>query len=162
MRLPSVCLVVLVGPSGAGKSRWAADYFRPEQIVSSDALRAVVGVAEHDQRAGNDAFDVLDLILERRLSRRLLTIVDTLGLDSDRRVAYLSVARRHGVPCHVVMFDTPADVCRARNRGRARPVPPKVLTAQFAARDQVVARIGSEGFDAVHTAEAAESSPPKW
>ena len=81
MRLPPATLVVLVGPSGAGKSHWAAQNFRPEQIVSSDALRAAVGVSEHDQRAGTDAFEVLDLIVERRLARRLLTVVDTLGLD---------------------------------------------------------------------------------
>ena len=79
MRLPASCLVVLVGPSGAGKSRWAAEHFRPEQIVSSDSLRALVGTGDHDQRAGTDAFDVLDLVLERRLARRLLTVIDTLG-----------------------------------------------------------------------------------
>jgi predicted kinase len=84
--------VVLIGPSGAGKSYWAAENFRPEQIVSSDALRAAVGASEHDQRAGADAFEVLDLIL----------------------------ARRHGLACHAVLFDTPAEVCRARNRTRVR------------------------------------------
>ena len=82
MRLPASCLVVLVGPSGAGKSRWAAEYFRSEQIVSSDALRALVGTGDHDQRAGTDAFEVLDLVLERRLKRGVLTVVDTLGLES--------------------------------------------------------------------------------
>ena len=30
---------------GAGKSPWAAASFAPEQVVSSDALRAVVGLA---------------------------------------------------------------------------------------------------------------------
>ena len=125
MRLPSVCLVVLVGPSGSGKSYWAAENFRPEQIVSSDALRAAVGVSAHDQRAGTDAFEVLDLIVERRLSRRLLTVVDTLGLDAARRAGWVELGRRHGVPVHAVLFDTPAEVCRARNRTRAQPCPPK-------------------------------------
>ena len=46
-----------------------AGNFRPDQIVSSDALRALVGTSEHDQRASKDAFDVLGLILERRLGR---------------------------------------------------------------------------------------------
>ena len=140
MRLPPTALVVLVGPSGAGKSYWAAQNFRPEQIVSSDALRAAVGVSEHDQRAGTDAFDVLDLIVERRLARRLLTVVDTLGLDRDRRARYLDLARRHRTTAHAVVFDTPADVCRARNRSRARPVPAAVLAAQLKARDQAASR----------------------
>src|SRR5215207_10324850 len=116
VRLPSTCLVVLVGPSGAGKSTWAAAQFRPSQVVSSDALRALVGEGDHDQRAGADAFAVLDDVLERRLRRRLLTVVDSLGLDAAKRRGWLALARRHGVPCHAVVFSTPAAVCRERNR----------------------------------------------
>jgi F420-dependent oxidoreductase-like protein len=158
VRLPSDSLVVLIGPAGAGKSVWAARHFRAEQIVSSDALRAAVGVSEHDQRAGGDAFEVLDLIVDRRLARRLLTVVDTLGLDPGRRAAYVSLARRHRVPCHAVVFETSADVCRARNRARARPVPGKILAGQLAARDQAVAsgQLSTEGFDGVHRAEPDE------
>ena len=64
MRLPPTSLIVLVGPAGAGKSSWAAANFRTDQIVSSDALRALVGYGEHDQRAGNDAFDLLDTVID--------------------------------------------------------------------------------------------------
>ncbi|HLY83751.1 MAG TPA: LLM class flavin-dependent oxidoreductase, partial [Acidimicrobiales bacterium] len=159
MRLPAACLVVLVGPSGAGKSVWAAANFRPDQVVASDALRGLVGTAEHDQRAGTDAFEVLDLVLARRLARHLLTVVDTLGLDSDRRKGYVALARRHGVACHAVVFDTPGEVCRARNRARRDPVPPKVLTAQLAARDGAAAALAREGFDGVHPAEPVEVVP---
>jgi hypothetical protein len=56
VRLPSACLVVLVGPSGCGKSSWAGESFRGGQVVSSDALRALVGEGPDDQRAGKDAF----------------------------------------------------------------------------------------------------------
>lgn len=38
-------VVVLVGAAGAGKSAWAAERFRRSEVVSSDELRAVVGVA---------------------------------------------------------------------------------------------------------------------
>ena len=41
--LPDPALVVLVGPSGAGKSTWAAARYRAAEIVSSDALRGIVG-----------------------------------------------------------------------------------------------------------------------
>ncbi len=171
MRLPPDSLVVLVGPSGAGKSTWAAAQFRPDQVVSSDALRALVGAGEHDQRAGTDAFALLDDILERRLRRRLLTVVDTLGLDAARRQSYVTLARRHHVACHAVVFATPAEVCRARNRGRPEPVPPKVLASQLAATDRARAEVGAEGFDAVHAPEdvvvvapemlgAAPAAPP--
>ena len=80
LRLARNCLVVLVGPSASGKSTWADEWFPPDRIVSADRLRALVGESEHDQRAGTDAFAVLDLVLERRLRRGLPTVVDTLAL----------------------------------------------------------------------------------
>ena len=151
IRLPDPCLVVLVGPSGSGKSQWATEWFRPEQVVSSDRLRALVGAGEHDQRAGTDAFAVLDLVLSRRLRRRLLTVVDTLGLDGARRRSYVSVARHHGAPVVAVAFDVPAAKCRARNaRRRPRAVPAKVLTAQLRQWPAVREELASDGFDAVY------------
>jgi F420-dependent oxidoreductase-like protein len=152
MRLPATSLIVLVGPTGSGKSHWAARHFRPEQIVSSDALRQMVGFDETDQRAGTDAFELLDLIVSRRLARKLLTVIDTTGLDPARRAVYRQEAARHGVPCHAVVFDTPADVCKSRNRLKPRPVPNKVLASQLAARDTAVDQIAAEPFDAVHIA----------
>ena len=141
-------LVVLVGPSGSGKSTWAAQWFRPDQIVSSDALRALVGTGENDQRAGNDAFEVLDDVVARRLKRGLLTIVDTLGFDDERRVAWVAMARTRRRSAVAVYFDTPAKICRARDKARPRPVPSKVLTAQLARRDVVYPLLDAE-FDAV-------------
>src|SRR6188768_4159053 len=88
LRLPDPCLVVLVGATAAGKSRWAAEQFAPGQIVSSDALRAVVGTGERDQRASRDAFEVLELVVAKRLARGLTTVVDSTGLDPKRRAAW--------------------------------------------------------------------------
>ena len=156
MRLPPHSLVVLIGPSGAGKSTWATAQFRPDQVVSSDALRALVGAGEHDQRAGTDAFELLGTVLERRLRRGLLTVVDTLGLDAERRQGYVALARRNGFEAHAVVFGTPADVCRARNRGRPEPVPAKVLTNQLAATERAVHEVRREGFDGVHAPEDVE------
>ena len=69
--LPDPALVVLVGPSGSGKSVWAAQRYRPDEVVSSDRLRALVGSGEHDLDASADAFAVLDLIVAARLRRGL-------------------------------------------------------------------------------------------
>lgn len=149
VRLPTRALVVLVGPSGAGKSHWARAQFDASQIVSSDALRALVGDGPHDQRAGTDAFAMLDQVVDRRLRRDLLTVVDTLGLDDDRRASYVALARRHGCRCYAVAFDTDAATCRARNRRRDPPVPSKVLSAQLERWARVREQLDSEGFDAV-------------
>lgn len=150
IRLPHRCLVVLVGPSGAGKSRWAAERFRPEQVVSSDRLRALVGEHEHDQHAGNDAFDVLDLVIDRRVRRGLFTVVDSLGLDAKRRARYLETAARHGVPCVAVVFDTEPAECRRRNRERPRPVPANVVKGQLDRWPAVRASLRDEPFAAIH------------
>jgi F420-dependent oxidoreductase-like protein len=150
LRLPSPCLVVLVGPSASGKSTWADEWFPRGQVVSADGLRALVGEDEHDQRAGTDAFAVLDLVLERRLRRKLPTVVDTLGLDRERRRAYVALARRHGLPVVAVAFDVADAECRARNRRRDRPVPSKVLTGQLQRWAQVRDELAGDGFDAVH------------
>ena len=158
VRLPYPALVVLVGPSGSGKSTWAAQHFGTFEVVSSDALRGVVGEGERDQRAGTDAFDVLDLIVERRLKRGLLTVVDTLGMDAKRRAAFREVAARFDVPCHAVVFDTAAGDCRRRNKATGA-VPPPVLSAQLKRWPQVAADVAAEPFAAVHTPGAVTIVP---
>lgn len=133
MRLPAPALIVLVGPPAAGKSTWAGRHLRDDLVVSSDRLRALVGEGEHDQRAGTDAFAVLDLVVERRLKRRLLTVVDTLGTDAKRRARWVELAKTHGVPAIAVVFDTPDAECRARNKARDEPVPSAFLSQQLKA-----------------------------
>jgi AAA domain len=71
--LPDPALIVLVGASGAGKSVWAAEHYRPDEVVSSDRLRVLVGSGEHDLDASADAFALLDQIVAARLRRGLST-----------------------------------------------------------------------------------------
>jgi F420-dependent oxidoreductase-like protein len=149
----------LVGPSGSGKSTWAERWFRPDQVVSTDRLRALVGESERDQRAGTDAFALLDDVLERRLKRKLVTVVDSLGLDPAKRRQWLALADKHGVSAHAVVFDTPADVCRARNKARGNPVPPKVVSGQLTAFEEQRSALAGEAFAAVHPAEAVRVVP---
>jgi F420-dependent oxidoreductase-like protein len=152
LRLPDPCLVVLVGATGAGKSHWAQAWFAPEQIVSSDRLRAVVGAGERDQRASRDAFEVLDLIVAKRVGRKLTTVIDSTGLDAKRRAAWRELAERARVPAYAVVCAAPAAVVRERNRARAAPVPSKVVTAQLAAAEQARDQLAGEGFAGVHDA----------
>jgi predicted kinase len=110
---------VLVGATASGKSHWASQWFDPDQVVSSDRLRAAVGLGERDQRASRDAFEVLDLIVSKRLQRRLTTVIDSTGLDGARRETWRSLAERRGLPTYAIVFDPPATVVRERNRARA-------------------------------------------
>jgi alkanesulfonate monooxygenase SsuD/methylene tetrahydromethanopterin reductase-like flavin-dependent oxidoreductase (luciferase family)/predicted kinase len=154
--LPDPALVVLVGPSGSGKSAWAAERYRPDEVVSSDRLRALVGSGEHDLDASADAFALLDLIVAARLRRGLTAVVDTLGLDPARRRSYLGLARRSGMPAVAVLVDTDPAECRRRNRARDQPVPAPALEGQLRRMRAAVAEIGGEGWDLVMTAQQAQ------
>ncbi|MBZ5739910.1 LLM class flavin-dependent oxidoreductase [Nocardioides mangrovi] len=155
----------MVGASGSGKSTWAEARYRRDEIVSSDALRGVVGSGPHDLDASADAFDLLERIVAARLGRGLTTVVDTLGLDQERRTAWLAAARAAGLPALVVHLDTPSDLCRERNRGRDRPVPAQVLAGQLRKVAAVATALDLEGWDAVHRlsepGRAAEGAPQR-
>jgi F420-dependent oxidoreductase-like protein len=160
IRLPDPCLVVLVGATGAGKSHWAAQWFAPDQVVSSDRLRAVVGAGEDDMRASKDAFEVLELIVAKRVRRGLTTVVDTTGLDAKRRAAWLALAERFGVPAHAVLFEVDARTVRERVRGSG--MPSKVVTTQLRDVEAVGEALRSEPFAAVHAPGPVELVPPAF
>jgi F420-dependent oxidoreductase-like protein len=162
LRIPDPCLVVLVGATGAGKSAWAAAWFHPDQIVSSDRLRAVVGAGERDQRASRDAFELLDLIVAKRLRRGLTTVVDSTGLEPKRRAAWRALAEREGVPAYAVVLDTPEKVVRERNRARGTPVPARVVASQLREAAGAAEQIAGEGFAGVHDAGPVELVPPAF
>lgn len=159
LALPSPCLVVLVGPSGAGKTTWAEAHFPGSGVVSSDALRAVVGAGEDDLTASDDAFALLDTIVAQRLRRRLTTVVDTTGLDPVRRRVWLDLARRHDVTPVAVAFDVTVAECRARNRSRAKPVPERVVAAQRRAFTEQRPGLAAEGFERVVEPVAVRLAP---
>ena len=153
--LPDPALVVLVGASAAGKSVWAAEHYRPDEVVSSDRLRALVGSGEHDLDASADAFALLDQIVAARLRRGLTAVVDTLGLDSARRLSYLALARSSSMPAVAVLVDTDPVECRRRNRARDRSVPAPALEGQLRRMRAAAAEIPGEGWDLVTTARHA-------
>ncbi len=159
MSLPDPALVVLVGASGSGKSTWAAQRYRAEEVVSSDALRGVVGSGPHDLDASTDAFALLESIVTARLGRRLTTVVDTLGFDVGRRRGWLSQARAVGLPAVLVLLETPDDECRRRNAQRDRPLPARVLAGQLRRRREVATEVVDEGWDLVVPA-GADPPPP--
>jgi len=141
--------VILVGPSSSGKSTWARKHFQPNEVVSSDELRARVGIDDQDQRAGTAAFEILEMIVTERLTRGLTTVIDTLGYASDNRMRWVSLARRRGIPTYAVVFHTPGDECLRRNAERDRPLPVAVMRKQISRFKDAAAEIQGEDFDGV-------------
>ena len=149
VELPAPCVVVLVGPGAAGKSTWAAAHFAANAVVSSDRMRALVGTAEDDIAASKDALEVLEDVVRRRLSRRLTTVIDTLGLDADRRQRWRDLASAQGMPCVAVTFDVSAEECRTRNRNRVKRIPAAALSQQLRSWARARQVIADEGFHSV-------------
>jgi alkanesulfonate monooxygenase SsuD/methylene tetrahydromethanopterin reductase-like flavin-dependent oxidoreductase (luciferase family)/predicted kinase len=161
--LPDPAVVVLIGAAGSGKSTWAADRYRRAEIVSSDDLRGIVGSGPADLDASTDAFDLLERIVAARIGRGLTTVIDTLGLDGDRRRAWLASARGASLPAVAVVLDTPGDECRGRNALRDRPVPAATLTDQVRRVARVREDLAGEGWDAVETVATGSTpaTPPE-
>ncbi|MEM9566308.1 MAG: TIGR03560 family F420-dependent LLM class oxidoreductase [Actinomycetota bacterium] len=155
--IPSPALVVLIGPSASGKSTWAGEHFREGQVLSTDHFRALTGAGADDQTAGTEAFALLDQLLAVRLAKGLTTVVDSLGLDADRRAAWQRAAREAGVPCVAVGFDAEPAACHERNRQRANPIPKTVLDKQLRTWRSVRDGLDDEGFDAV----VIDPGPPR-
>jgi protein phosphatase len=134
LNIPRSALVLLIGPSGSGKSTFARQHFRTTEVVSSDVCRALICDDEADQSATKDAFDLLQSILEKRLRRGKLTVVDATNVQAWARAILLEVAKKCGAATVAIVFDLAPELCAARNQARkGRTVEPAVIEQQ--ARD---------------------------
>lgn len=150
--LPDPSLVVLVGPAGSGKSTLAARHFAPDEVLGSDALRAVVGRGESDQGATRRAFAALHRQLEGRLHDGRLTVVDATNVERHARRALLQRARSAGVPAVAILLDLPRDVVLSRNERRERVVDREVVRHHLARLRAAVdgGLLEREGFAVVY------------
>jgi protein phosphatase len=144
--VPDPSLVLLVGAAGAGKTTFAVRHFAPDEVLSSDAYRALVSGDEADQSVSHVAFRILHRELERRLSERRLSVVDATNVARANRRQLIDRARAAGVPVVALVLALPANVVLARNAARPRQVDEEVV------RDQLE-RVERTAADGVLTAE---------
>lgn len=148
--LPENALIVLIGASGAGKSTLAGSW-PASQVLSLDALREAVSDDPGDQDATADAVDGLLLILERRMSRNLNTVIDATNVTREARAPLVAAAERHGMPAIAVLMSTPASVCIERQGPRAanRTVPDDRVREQHKAMVLSHPSLAAEGFNEI-------------
>ncbi|MGW6795062.1 AAA family ATPase [Streptomyces chartreusis] len=153
--MPENGLIVLIGASGAGKSTLARTW-PASQVLSLDALRGTVSDDPGDQEATRDAADVLKLILERRMARKLNTVIDATNVEQSVRVELVMAAKRHGMPTVAVVVATPLPVCLERQGPRPdnRRVPEDVVRSQHQAMVHSHQRLAAEGFNTIVFADA--------
>jgi len=144
-------LVVLIGPAGCGKSTFAARNFRPTEVVSSDECRALISDDPANQRVSVHAFELMHLIVEKRLTLGRLTVCDATNLEAAARRPLVKRAKRYGSEVVGIVFDVPLEVCIRRNAGRRRVVPLGALLSQYEMFDKAKKALDNEGFDRIFT-----------
>jgi predicted kinase len=151
LAVPDDALVLLIGIAASGKSTFAARHFLPTEVLSSDALRAMITDDPHAQAATEDAFDLLHRLLAMRLRRGRRTVVDATNVEGWARAELISPARRHRRPVVAVVLDLPLDVAMERNLGRPEPRPPNAaLRRQHRWLQDTLRELPHEGLAAIH------------
>jgi protein phosphatase len=157
IKIPEVCLVVLIGPSGSGKSTFARQHFLPTEILSSDICRGLVSDDENSQAATNDAFDVLHFIAARRLANQKLTVVDATNVQAHARKSLVALAREHHCLPVAIALNLDARLCHARNAGRDdRSFGPHVVRQQASQLRKSLRGLKREGFRNITVLETPE------
>ena len=155
--LPADALVVLVGIAASGKSTFAAQHFAPTEILSSDTFRALIADDPSAQGVTDDAFDLLHRLMEMRLRRGRLTVVDATNVEEWARRELLDTAGRHRRPAVAIVLDVPLDVALDRNALRAAPrPPPSALRRQQRWLADSLPGLAHEGFAAVHVLRSVD------
>ena len=157
LAIPALSLVALIGASGSGKSTFAAEHFGPFETISSDFCRGLVSNDPNSQDATKDAFELLDVIVGKRLDAGLLTVVDATNTQTAARRSLVELAKAHDVLPVAIVLDLPEGVLAERHRGRAdRDFPFDVVRRQRAQLRASLKGLAREGFRHVHVLKTPE------
>jgi predicted kinase len=148
--VPRRTLLVLCGPAGSGKSTFAAQRFTPTSIVSSDYCRAMICDDENNQQVNRDTFDLFYYIIQKRMYLGRFTVADSTALRSDTRRRLRTQSRHSGYYGCLLIFNTPPEICLARNRLRSRSVEEQVIPYHAGLLQQTLLDAPTEGWEQVH------------
>jgi predicted kinase len=138
-------LVLLVGLPASGKSTWLEQ--RGLRGLSSDAVRLLLCDAEENQKINRLVFRTLRYLAGQRLQTGApVTYIDSTALTLWERRCWTRFAQLNGCEIEAVFFDTPFEVCLARNAARPRRVPEAALRLMAA---RLVPPTTAEGFTRV-------------
>ncbi|MBE2999185.1 polynucleotide kinase-phosphatase [Nocardiopsis sp. HNM0947] len=155
--VPEMGLVLLIGVSGSGKSTFAAQHFLPTQVVSSDDCRARVSDDPDDQSASADAFALLHTMVDIRLRRGLLTVVDATNVQRHARGELVRIAKANNLLTTAIVLDVPEALARERNEERPdRDFGPHVIHRQRRDLRSSIKRLDKEGIRKVHVLRGPE------
>jgi predicted kinase len=143
-------LVVLVGAAGSGKSTFAARWFDPSEVLSSDAFREILTGDAGDQRATKTAFSIIHREVTKRLAARRTVVVDATNVEASARRQLIARARFAEVRAVAIVFALPRDVVLAQNAARpGRVVGPEIVERHLMRVEAAMQLLAGEGFDDV-------------
>lgn len=147
-------IVITVGLPGSGKSTYLQSL--GVNAISSDAIRLLLADDDTIQTIHGQVFSTMRSLLRRRLVLgRPVSYVDATHLTPAERAPYAAIARAHRCDLEALFFDTPAAVCRERNRLRRRIVPDEAIDMM---REKLIPPSILEGFTRVTV--IAPAGPP--
>jgi protein phosphatase len=149
--IPELSLIALLGISGSGKSTFARRYFKPTEVLSSDAFRAMIADDENDQSASKNAFEALHHVAGIRLRTGRRVVVDATNVQKHARAELVKLAREYDVLPVAIVIDTPEPVAWERTQARQdRDFGRQVLRSQQQNLRRSLRGLGREGFRKVH------------
>ena len=146
IRIPDLSVVMMLGPSGSGKSTFTQTHFLSSQILSSDFYRKVVSDSETNQSVSSDAFEILHLVLEKRLRLGKLSVIDATNLSKFERLNVFSIAKKWDVPIIVIALNVSSGTCKER-----KPFNSQVIERQSRTMKQALRDIEKERYLKVYT-----------
>src|ERR1700738_2724759 len=138
-------LIIPVGLPGSGKSTWLARL--GVNAISSDEIRRWIADDPTNQNIHRTVFRTMRYLIVQRLKvGRPATYVDATHLTPWERRPYIRLGQLHDCDVDAIFFDTPVEICIARNQARSRVIPQDALLLMAS---KLVPPSLAEGFSAV-------------
>jgi protein phosphatase len=148
---------MLIGIPGSGKSTFASRHFSPTEIVSTQFTRALITDDASNPGPDSDVSEVMKLLVEKRLARRRLSVVDATNVRKDHRQYFLDLAHIYHVPVVAIVFDLNEELCIQRPRAKnSQDRGANVFRREAELLRQSLRGLTDEGYSNVYTFSSPE------
>ena len=150
-------LVFIVGLPGSGKSTFAINHFPAETIVSTDRIRQEISNNPANQLVSGKAFEIAKTLVEERLRRGEIAVVDAQNLSEDTRAQFYQAAEAHGARVEAIFLDVSAEESVERDHARKKNVGESYIKRRGSAHKTAEASLRrSKHVHAVHAIKSNE------
>jgi polynucleotide kinase-phosphatase len=180
MMLPYAGIVLMMGPSSSGKTTLlerliSEGILMPSEVISSDQFRTLLSdtifmdwkghpkeeadvLFDTYQHISKEAFEAMDYMVEKRCRLNKLTIIDATHLQSQDRLRYVQLARKHHVSISVIAIDASEQQLLGWDEGREHPRGKKRIRQQYQVFKRQSRYLKKEGYSAQYVLKAEDLS----